>query len=59
MTLMALQVAADANQVPTNINLGVKATRDVKKFAKATPDVKTLKSTWPKINFSVALPGQI
>ena len=52
MTLMALKAAADVNQVAAdvkqaaeNVNLGVKAITDMKKSAKATADVKPLKST--------------
>ena len=43
--LMALKAAADVNQVAGNVNLGVKAITDMKKSAKATADVKPLKST--------------
>jgi hypothetical protein len=45
MTLMALKGAADDNQAAANVNLDVKVITDVKKSAKATADVKTLKST--------------
>ena len=45
MTLMALKVAANVNQAAVNVNLGVKAIKDLKKSAKATSDVKPLKST--------------
>jgi hypothetical protein len=44
-TLVALKAAADVNQVAANVNLGVKAITDLKKSAKATVDVKPLKST--------------
>ena len=43
MTLMALKAAADINQAAENVNLGVKAITDMKKSAKATMDVKSLK----------------
>ena len=45
MTLMALKEAGDINQAAANVNLGVKAITDLKKSAKATTDVKPLKST--------------
>ena len=48
MTLMALKAAADINQAAENINLGVKAITDMKKSAKATGDVKRLKSTYTR-----------
>ena len=48
MTLMALKAVADINQAAANINLGVKATTDMKKSATATADVKPLKSTLTK-----------
>ena len=44
MTLMALKEAGDVNQAAANVNLGVKAIRDMKKFLKATADIKPLKS---------------
>ena len=40
-----MMAAPDVNQVALNINLCVKAITDVKKSAKATADVKPLKST--------------
>ena len=57
MNLMALKAATNVNQVALNINLCVKAITDVKKSAKATANFQWCHS--PKINFSVALPGQI
>ena len=48
MTLMALKAAADINQAAENVNLGVKAITDMKKSAKATADVKPLKSTYTR-----------
>ena len=42
---MALKAAADVNQAAAIINLGMKAITDLKKSAKATADVKPLKST--------------
>ena len=50
MTLMALKVAGDVNQVAVNINLGVKAIMDVKKSAMATEDVKPLKTLIRNVN---------
>ena len=50
---MALKAAAVVNQAAANINLGVKAITNMKKSAKATKDIKPLKSTltrsvdWP------------
>ena len=40
---MALKAAVDVNQAAANVNLGVKAITDVKKSAKATADIKSLK----------------
>ena len=45
VNLKAFKVAADINQAAANINLGLKAITDMKKFSKATADVKPLKST--------------
>ena len=42
---MALKAAVDVNQAALNVNLCVKAITDVKKSAKATADIKPLKST--------------
>ena len=39
MTLMALKAAADVNQAAANINLGVKATADVKPLKTLTRSV--------------------
>ena len=50
MTLMALKAAADVNQATANVNLGVKAIRDMKKSTKATADVKPLKSTLTSVD---------
>ena len=54
VNLKAFKATADINQAAANINLGLKAITDMKKFTKATADVKPLKSTLKR---SVDLPN--